>query len=74
MSKSRFIIPIETSKKLPFKVCKTCQHFKENMCQKYVQVDLVSGKTKYPPCHIIRYNSDYCGIGAKDYEQIIEKK
>jgi hypothetical protein len=74
MSKTRFIMPIETSKRLPFKLCKNCKHFKDNTCQKYVQVDLISGSTYYPQCNIIRYDSSYCGVGGKDYEPIEEKK
>jgi hypothetical protein len=75
MSKSRFIVPIATSQRpFPYKLCKNCKHFKDNLCHKYVQIDLVSGSKNNPPCYLVRYDPNYCGVGGKDFEPIDKNK
>lgn len=67
-----------TDKLPPVKLCKNCVHFdsKTLQCKYFVKKSLIDGSYKnkdgsimHPYATIIRSKEDYCGIGAKYYEQ-----
>ena len=54
------------------KLCQDCKYFIKptKLCQKFIKQSMIDGTIKYPKAEEIRQTVDYCGRGAKYFEEI----
>jgi hypothetical protein len=62
-----------TNKPLRVKFCKTCKHFTEGMCNKFISVSLIDGTEAKVTATDARSDLSMCGVGASYYEAKPEK-
>ena len=59
----------------PIVLCKKCKYFisSQSVCSKFKKQSLIDGKIEFPTVDEVRNSNNFCGIGAKYFEDKIEQ-